>query len=426
MYQSGFTKHVDMMCSMLRGRNQKKNLIVVAVSSPYDFAMDKSIGTYLCTFDFTDNALDALVRTLVGAITPKGSLPGTLRKSRKVLKSRQHWLVDKYDPSRDAAGLEELLLSVYQSAPELQCLRTTTAATFNLNDKNINIDEAHFVVRNSSTGALYGFAATYFLQGVGILGTIFVDPGKRGVSVGRSLHRRAMKSLMSRDGIQKVQLGTGFPGVFPGIPVENVGANAVKDWFATSGWDTHFPRRISTLVIKDLASWTAPEGLLPSIQRANISFDLIHGLDNSETVYTHVKAHANPEVVELYRFALAETKACGIVRAKDPVGNLLGTVIICRQNSPLATYVPPLVSRTEEIGGILAPVVPMAALSSLVLQGLALMGVRQNKSFKATKSVLGWVSPTRAQVLALANRRPGCRQGGGTSDGYGIRDAAGL
>ena len=34
LYQSGFTKHVAMMCSMLRVSGQKKSLIVIAVSSP--------------------------------------------------------------------------------------------------------------------------------------------------------------------------------------------------------------------------------------------------------------------------------------------------------------------------------------------------------------------------------------------------------
>ena len=53
----------------------------------------------------------------------------------------------------------------------------------------------HFVVRNSSTQALYGFVATYFTSGVGIIGALFVDPSKRNVSIGRSLLRRALKNL---------------------------------------------------------------------------------------------------------------------------------------------------------------------------------------------------------------------------------------
>lgn len=374
---------------MLRSRGHKKQLIVAAVSSPYDFAMDKSIGTYICTFDFTENALRALVRVLVGEFTPLGTLPGTLRKSKKVLKSRQHWLVEEFDPERDSHGLEDLMRAVHRAGgPDLHFLENTTASAFALT--NHNIEEAHFVVRNSSTRALYGFAATYFMYGVGILGALIVDPTKRNVSIGRSLHRRALKSLVSHSGIKKVQIGTSFPGVFLGVPLD-VDVTAVKDWFSNNGWNTQFPRRLTNMVIHDLANWTAPEGLLQSIQRASISFDLIHGLDNADAVLHHVRVNANPDVLELYRFALSETKACGIVRAKDSSGNLLGTVIICRQNSPLVRYVPALSSHAEDIGGVLAPVVPSAPLSTLVLQGLALMGIRQNKSHKTSKTILSWV-----------------------------------
>jgi beta-N-acetylhexosaminidase len=389
LYQAGFTKHVDMMCSMLRSRGQKKQLIVVAVSSPYDFAMDKSIGTYICTFDFTENAMHALTRVLVGELIPCGTLPGTLRKSKKVLKSRQHWLVEDYDRDRDAAGLEDLLRAVYRaSAPDLHFLRSTSASTFNL--FNPNITESHFVVRNSSTQALYGFVATYFVQGTGILGALIVDPVKRTMNIGRSLHRRALKSLTQQRGIKKVQIGMAFPGVFLGVPLD-VEASTVKDWFSNSGWDTQFPRRLAIMAINDLAAWAVPEGLLQSIQRANISFDLIHGLDNADSVLAHVRANANPEVLELYRHALSDTKLCGIVRAKDAAGTLVGTVIICRQNSPISTYIPPLLSQTGDVGGVLAPIVPPAPLSTLVLQGLALMGARQNKSHKASKTLLSWV-----------------------------------
>jgi beta-N-acetylhexosaminidase len=145
------------------------------------------------------------------------------------------------------------------------------------------------------------------------------------------------------------------------------------------------------MIIPDLSTWTAPEGLLQSIQRANITFDLIHGLENADSVLNHVGSNSNPEVLELYRAALSETKFCGIVRAKEPSGGLLGTIIISRQRSPLVMSIPPLMSHTEDIGGILAPVVPIGPLSTLTLQGLALMGIRQNKSHKALKTVLSWV-----------------------------------
>ncbi|KAF3359746.1 hypothetical protein VDGD_05577 [Verticillium dahliae] len=390
LYQSGFTKHVEMMCSMLRSRGQKKSVMVVAVSSPYDFALDKTIGTYICTFDFTENALNALVRALCGDFVPKGSLPGTLRKSKKVLKSRQNWIVEEYDRERDADGLHELIKATARAnSADLGCLETATAASFEL--FNPKIDETHFVVRNSSTNALYGFAATYAIDRTGILGAIFVDPSKRNHSVGRSLHRRAIRHLTKKRSIKKVQLGTCFPGIFLGIPI---GEGIAASWFANNGWDIQFPKRLTNLVINDLSTWIVPEGLLQGIQRASISFDLIHGLDNgdAERVLSHVSQHATAEVLELYRCALQETKACGIVRAKKADDTLLGTIIICSPGSPLATYVPPLMPRRGEgIGGVLAPVVPPTSQDVLVLQGLVLMGTRQNKAHKSAKTVLSWV-----------------------------------
>jgi beta-N-acetylhexosaminidase len=237
---------------------------------------------------------------------------------------------------------------------------------------------------------LYGFVATYFVSGVGILGALIVDPSKRNVSIGRSLHRRALRTLKQQQGLKKLQAGTSFPGVFLGVPVD-VGSHNTREWLTNKGWDTQFPRRLTNMIIPDLSNWTAPEGLLQSIQRANITFDLIHGLENADSVLNHVGSNSNPEVLELYRAALSETKFCGIVRAKEPSGGLLGTIIISRQRSPLVMSIPPLMSHTEDIGGILAPVVPIGPLSTLTLQGLALMGIRQNKSHKALKTVLSWV-----------------------------------
>jgi beta-N-acetylhexosaminidase len=404
LYQLGFTKHVAMMCSMLRATGQKKSLVVVAVSSPYDFAMDKTIGTYICTFDFTETAMSSLVRALFGDFTPRGTLPGTLRKSRKNVKSRQHWLVEAYDRGRDRPGLQDLIHDLARAcAPNQQSPQATSAGAFELSSPNI--DEAHFVVRNSSTHALYGFCATYFSKGVGILGAIFVDPAKRNLSIGRSLHRRALRALTQRPSLTKLQLGLGFPGVFLGIPVDDNTA-ALKAWFATTGgWDLQLPKRLTNLAIPDLAGWAAPEWLLQSLHRAGITFDLLHGPDSAaESVLTHVATHAaGPEVFELYRLALAqESRTCGVVRAKSAVDSLLGTAVVCSPGSALAGHMPalqPTGAGVERVGGIVAPVVPATAQATLVLQGLALMGARQNKACKAGRSVVSWVGEREVEGL---------------------------
>ncbi|KAM7195218.1 glycoside hydrolase family 3 protein [Naviculisporaceae sp. PSN 640] len=454
LYQTGFTKHVAMMCSMLKASGQKKSLVVVAVSSPYDFAMDKTIGTYICTFDFTELAMQSLVRALFGEFTPRGTLPGTLRKSRKVLKSRQHWLVEPYDRARDTKGMHDLLQSLARaSAPNHAYLGTTNPNAFEL--FNPNIEEAHFVVRNSSTQALYGFCATYYTKHTGIIGALFVDPAKRNLSIGRSLHRRAMRNLLQKRGIKKVQLGMCLPGVFLGIPLDSPSATSssssnstLRSWFSSSGWDFTSPsttttKRLVNMQIPDLSIWAPPEGLLQNIQRASISFDLIHGLDNSESVLNHVATYASPEVYELYRLALQETKTCGVVRAKSPVDSLLGTVIIASPGSLLSSLNPALASVSASVsssgegnilaagmggfgfsggggiptGGILAPIVPSTAQASLVLQGLILMGVRQNKAHKAGRSVVSWVQDEQLEGNANHNHNHNHNNGNGAGAG---------
>ena len=397
IYQGGFTKHVSTICSLDRSTGQKKNLIVVAVSSPYDFAMDKTVGTYVCTFDFTETAMHALTNTLFGDFNPQSTLPGTLRKAKRVAKSRQIWLVEPYDRARDAGGLDELVKTIVRaSSPSGSILSQATAASFEI--RSPVVEEAHFVVRNSSTGQVYGFCATYFFpgSGTGAIGAIFVDPAKRKGSVGRSLHLRAMQNLVQGHPgtLKKMQLGISYPAVFLGMPVTEDEGNSIGNWFTSQGWDVQFPKRLTNLQIKDLGAWSAPEGLLQGIKRANLKFDLIHGLESGESVVRHVEEHANVDAVELYRAALSEAKMCGVVRAKGPGDMLVGTVIVCQAGTRLATFVPALQPTEDEqdVGGIVAPVVPTSGQSILVLQGLALMGLRQNKQCNSSRTALSWVS----------------------------------
>lgn len=182
----------------------------------------------------------------------------------------------------------------------------------------------------------------------------------------------------------------------------------LKRWFAANGWDISSPRLLYTLTIRNMTHWSPPEGLLAGIQRVSFAFDLIHGQENAATVLEHVSTHAGPEVLALYHLALADEKCCGVVRAKSPVdGSLVGTVIITRPESQLTTYIPVLKSPPNAngnvggagIGGILAPVVPGSPQAAIVLQGLALLGIRQNKAHKSSACVLNWVQGEERDVL---------------------------
>ena len=177
----------------------------------------------------------------------------------------------------------------------------------------------------------------------------------------------------------------------------------LKRWFAANGWDISSPRLLYVLGIRNLDHWQPPDGLLAGIQRVSFSFDLIHGRENAASVLEHVSHNASPEVLALYHLALSDEKSCGIVRAKSPVdGSLVGTVIITRPDNMLGTYIPVLKALGKEgggVGGILAPVVPSTPQADVVLQGLALLGIRQNKAHKSVSCVLDWVEGEERDVL---------------------------
>lgn len=379
-----------------------KPLIVVSVSSPYDFAMDKMIGTYVCTFDFTETAMAALVRVLSGECQAQGTLPGTLRKSRKVQKSRQHWLVENWHRERDSRGLTALIHAVSKASTptsppkDISELEGTTPSAFALG--SANVEEALFVVRNSSTQALYGFCATYYFSsvGIGVIGALFVDPTRRNLSIGHSLHTRAIRGLLQRRGIQRLQLGAGIPCIYQGVPApETAERKHILRWFSTRGWQAATDTTVVTsMILRDLSSYAPSETLVHSLKQIALDFDLISGPEHADTVLEHVASNGSASALETYRLALADPQACGVVRAKSQRdGSVVGSVIVSRPGAQLASFVPALKAAGVATSGILAPVVKgeVEAPGTVVL-GLVMLGMRQCQGHQAGTCVVDCVS----------------------------------
>ncbi|KAF2767613.1 glycoside hydrolase [Teratosphaeria nubilosa] len=391
LYQHGFTKHVSMICNMQYssgGEKREKPVIVVAVSSPYDFAMDQTIGTYICTYDFTETALTSLVKVLYGEFTAAGALPGSISQSQKLSQSKQHWLVEAFNEERDSIALDVLLKSCVEGhTPGLHSeLAAATSHSFLL--CNPEVLEYHFVVRNSSTQVLYGFCSTYFFRttGTGVIGAIFVDPSRRKLSIGHSLHSRAIRTLLQREGIKRFQLGSRLPSIYLGIPTGHGGERKrLRSWFATLGWNTALSRPVCSMVAKNLSTWAPPHGMARSLQSAGADFDLVYGWQYAGEVLDHIKTNHRQGLAEVYRLALSDPAACGIIRAKRPEdGSLVGTVVLYNMRSQLAEFVPSMRDQVGEhtsTGGISSPVIsPSVGEYSTLLQGLILLGMRQIKA----------------------------------------------
>lgn len=396
LYQIGFTKHVSMICKShvsQNGERLEKPLIVVSVSSPYDFAMDPSIGTYICTYDFTDTALQALVQVLYGELSPTGSLPGSISRSQKLHQSRQHWLVETWNEERDAVALDVLLDVVREngSHPELAGVSSNTFLL-----RSEDVDEAYFVVRNSSTQALYGFCSTYFFRSTGtaVIGSLIVEPSRRKLSIGHSLHSRAIRALLQRKGVRRFQLGSRLPSIYLGIPTANpVERKRLRQWFANLGWNTALSRPVCSVVIRQLSAWVPPEGLAQSLQSADVDYDLVHGWDYAATIFDHVKTNTRQGVMEIYKLALNSAPHAGIIRAKRRGdGAVLGSVVIYDNKSALADYVPAL-KEAHAAAGVSSPVIsPSVGEYASLMQGLILLGIRQVRKQGADALVLDCVS----------------------------------
>lgn len=412
LYQQGFSKHVSMICQSRdtsSGERHDKPLVVVAVSSPYDFAMDSSIGTYICTYDFTETALQALVKVLYGDLTPSAALPGSIGRTQKTHQSRPHWLVENWNEERDSFALDVLLDTIRADCPPDQRSELLGATSSSFLLRTNDIDEAHFVVRNTSTHALYGFCATYFFRstGTGVLGCLIVDPSRQNLSIGHSLHSRALRTLLQCPGIRHFQLGSRLPGIYLGIPTAHpIARKRLRQWFANLGWNTALSRPVRSVILSNLSTWVPPEGLTTTLQHADVLYDLVYGWDFARAILDHINMYARPGVAEIYRLALGGAPSCGIIRAKRPSdGVILGSIVIYNERSALADHMPVLRASQISAGGISSPVISPCGESALtILQGLVLLGIKQIRKLGANAVVIDCVcAPVLSSFLFLSS-----------------------
>lgn len=407
MYQNGFAKHVSMMCKLSSGPNsqyREKPCVVVAVSSPFDFAADQSIGTYICTYDFTETALRALVKIMYGELSPAGSLPGSVGQRHQTKHVRQQWLVENFKEERDAAAVDVLLQQAQkentQSSHQLQGITTNQFLL-----RQPKIEESHFVVRNSSTKELFGFCATYYstASGIGHIAAIVVDPARRKLSIGHSLHDRAIRALMQKKGIKRFHLGSRLPGVFAGIPKGDPNEYKIlRQWFAKLGWNVSLSTPVCAMTIRDLNAWTPPDGLGKALTNADVKYDLVHGSEYADAITDHLKRSARSDILDVYNLALSSKDTTGIIRAKRAAdGAILGSLLCCKSDSKLASFMAGI-GKNATKGLISSPVIsPAATDRQTLLQGLGLLAVRQLKRQGVRTAIFDYVSSGPRYALTI-------------------------
>ncbi|KAK5678767.1 hypothetical protein LTR17_027640 [Elasticomyces elasticus] len=121
-----------------------------------------------------------------------------------------------------------------------------------------------------------------------------------------------------------------------------------------------------------------------SLQSAGADFDLVYGWEYAGPVLDHIRTNNRQGLAEVYKMALADPSACGIIRAKRPEdGALVGTVVLYNMHSQLAEFVPGMKDLGEMAGGISSPVISPS--------GLILLGMRQIKQQGCNACILDYM-----------------------------------
>lgn len=223
--QYGFTKCVTALCS---AGSAKKPCVTVAMGSPYDFLHDESISPYICTYDFTEPAIDALIKLLFGnhRTTSRTNLAQENPQVAPKMAPAQNvlWLAQPFDEKRDDHALKALVTRVSDAAALTRNRGFHETEAFQNTLKNTAtaagdwVKSKSFVVRNSSTGVMYGFCSASYIPALkrGCVNNVVIDPNEQDRGIGRSLFNRAVQHLLKEAGpIQVLQLDGGIPVCSP-------------------------------------------------------------------------------------------------------------------------------------------------------------------------------------------------------------------
>lgn len=174
------------------------------------------------------------------------------------------WSVSEWNQARDVPAVHELWCQCMppkfrlQQASFLRVLQRDGYAK-------------HYVVRQPGSNDILGFCATYitYLDStperlVGSLAALFVRESYKAQGIGRVLHSEALKGFKRTRGVSRLQLGSTFPRLLYGLPVNHPS----EEWFKRRGWQMD---RTAPGTGQEVCDWLLsfdewPTGGFPSIQ----------------------------------------------------------------------------------------------------------------------------------------------------------------
>lgn len=226
----GQTSQVE-MSEIARAIGEKRPHNIVACCDIEELGLlEADFSTIIQLPSYSPSELESAAELLFGKPDPP---PSTGPKLQSLMVSPKAWSVEVWNGNRDSFDpvyelwLECMPGKFYLGRFALQSLLKRDGYAM------------HYVVREPETREILGFCATYTTyigsggeSLIGSLSAILVRPSYRKRGVGLSLHNHALRQLTKTRGVERLQLGSTFPRLLFGLPVDG----ASEDWYRRRGW----------------------------------------------------------------------------------------------------------------------------------------------------------------------------------------------
>ncbi|ORY71131.1 beta-n-acetyltransferase [Pseudomassariella vexata] len=224
--------------------------------------LEESFPTVLQLPGYSPEHLQAAAAALFGETVPPAV--GTASEQNSA-KAPIRWDVEELNPMYlNATPIQELWAECLPAQFQLDVFGLRTV----LDRKGW---ARHYAVKGSSTGEMVGFCATFVTfygnsadqDLVGSLAVLIVKPAYRRRGIGLALHNHAVDELAATDNVVRVQLGSTFPRLFCGVPVDFASAA----WFRRRDWKMDGQNPGSGQEVCDwllrIQDWPSPGEALP-------------------------------------------------------------------------------------------------------------------------------------------------------------------
>jgi beta-N-acetylhexosaminidase len=195
---------------------RRKDIIVIATCSPYDFLDDdESVKTYVAIFEPTMEAFESAIDVIFSRAPAKGILPVASASNKQP--GRSYGILALDESQKDS--IIDGIFTVWNAA----------LPAYPLPAKNLRkvIDQPHghhFIAQDTETQTIIGFCLSYTSENQGQtcaeIAVIAVHPSKQHQGIGTELLSATREYLYEHHGCKNASLRSYFPRFWPGLPAD--------------------------------------------------------------------------------------------------------------------------------------------------------------------------------------------------------------